>query len=456
MQLSAPLARVDEVTAARRNLDSIAVALLVALGLGNLLHPFDAGWLLTGDALYPIQLLQTPALEYRPPAPNRLFPDVAVHALVRLFTDDLLTQKIVAGSLLLLLVSLAVSMTKGREALLTVLAITCACGFGCLDSAAHYSLPLLVVLFEIARRPALRLAVLFVAVFSDPMALLPLTILYLREGQGPSRAEVLAILAAFVLNTLYSEFSVSAIHVVLLVPAWTAGFWFARRLGLLDPACIAACAALVAASWAGIIPPRYGLPVAASIAVLFFETRLCAWEIRAVLWPAAIVGLFLATVDTARAQRLTADFDCLSATLVERGIDAVAADHWTAKPLAFAAAAAGRPLHITQVSFDDGRYHPWLAPYSAYGPPTVWAVGNRDTCAVITGEQRYCGQGTTAPVVSKEPVCGIFDLYRYATPLPLVAEPRPTGKLAGIRRNIGLYVEKTLAAVRRYAGKPAG
>ena len=456
MEASTHLVPAHRFRLALGGLDMVAIGLLAVLGLGGLVHHYDAGWLLSGDALYPIQMLETPALEYRPPTPNRLFPDIMVHALVQLFATDFLTQKIVAGSILLLLVSVAVSITKGKEATLATLAITCACGFGCFDSTSHYSLPISIVLFQAVRRADLRLAVLFVIVFSDPMVLLPLSILALREERMPTQAEWLVTGAAFLLTTLYSEFSLSAVHVILLFPAWTAGFWFARRLGLLGPACIAVCGVLVLASWVGIIPARYSLPVTASIALLFFETRLQAPDIRAFLWPAAIVALFLATLDTTRAQRLTADFDCLGATLASRGIEAVAADHWTAKPLALSDAAAGRTTRITQISFDDGRYHPWMSPHSSYGPATVWAVGNRDTCAVITPEARYCGQANTAPVVSKEPVCGIFDLYRYAVPLPLVPEPRPAGKWAAIDRNFMLYVDKALAPLqRRLPGRTA-
>ena len=445
MELSVPFAPSRRVAPLVGGRDAIALILLAALAIGGLMRPFDIGWLISGDALYPLDLLRTPFLEYRSPPPNRLFPDIGVHAIVRLFASDPLTQKIAAGSILLVLVSLAVSATKGRNALLVALAITCSAGFGALDSASHFSLPLLLVLFQATRRPGLRLLVLFVGVFSDAMLLLPLAILYLREERSPSLAEWLAMSAAFVLSQLYAELGVSSVHVVLLVPAWVAGFWLARRMGLIDIASIGAAAALILAAWLGIVPPRYGLPVAASIALLFFDTAWRMPDWRAIAWPAAVVALFFATFDVSRAKRLEADFDCLGATLAARGIDVVAADHWSAKPLAFADLAAGRTTQITQIGFDDGRYHPWMAAHSAYGPSTVWAVRNRDTCAVITTDSRYCGQATTAPVVSREPVCRIFDLYRYATPLPLVAEPRPDGKWAAIRRNVMVYVDKAAA-----------
>jgi hypothetical protein len=286
--------------------------------------------------------------------------------------------------------------------------------------------------------------------------LIPLMVLLL-DPAGASRFKTRAVIAAvaFGAAALYADFGVSVVQLAVILPLWAAVLLVAQRYGLREALLLAITVALIAGAVAGLVPGRYALPVAAALIVVLAPdvTRAFNWRYAAV--PAALTVIFLATVDTSRAREITSDFDCLAATLAERGITNVAAEHWTAKPLYFAARQRGSALTITQTDFAEGDNQPWMAPYSFFGAPTKWAVRSDEACRRVNDDPVACGQQSLAPVESQEDICRAFTLYAYEKAVPLRYEPRPVDKLDAIQRQFRAYVEKAAGIVARRLGTAA-
>ena len=426
---------------------ALALVLLAAFNLGR---GFDAYDFVNGDTLYPIQMLDFGLLDYRPPPPNRIFPDVALHWLVQFAASEPMAQKLVVGVVLFGLTALAVGLFQGMLAFTLFAAIFVSNGFGFLVSASHYSLPLTVLIYRFAHGRRAELPLLFLLVFSNPLVLLPLAF-PLTEPAALRRhaARAAIVFAALAANTLYSEFSETFIQILVVFPLWYAAVWTAGRLGVARLVCLSICLLLPVGAALGLLPARYGVAVAASALLLIFPLRRPAFDWRYVAFPAATVAIFFATADWRRSDSMHAAFDCLAGELAGRGIGVVAADHWSSKPLYFAAKARDVPLTITQTDFASNTVHAWMAPHSFYGEPTEWAVRSSDTCTLIDGSATYCGQASAAQVASVEPVCGVFELYRYETPVPANHAGVPSGKWDAIGRNLDRYIG---VAMRRLNG----
>jgi hypothetical protein len=249
--------------------DALLLALLAVLGLTSAMHGFDAAELIRADALYPIQLLDFSPLDFRPPPPNRLFPDVIVHALLA-WTGDPLTQKIVAGLVLFAMTVIAVGLVKGPVVFGAVVVALAAGGFAFVDSACHYTLPLLVLLVQIARpNRTLEGIALALAVFSNMLVLIPLMVLLL-DPAGASRFKTRAAIAAMAFGAaaLYADFGVSVVQLAVILPLWAAVLLVAQRYGLREALLLAITVALIAGAVAGLVPGRYALPVAAALIVV--------------------------------------------------------------------------------------------------------------------------------------------------------------------------------------------
>lgn len=429
----------------------LGVALLALFGLHN---GFDTSVLLSGDALYPVQLLDFALLDFRPPPPNRLFPDVGVHWLLSAVTSDPLTQKIAAGLVLFAATAFLVGLYKGPRVFTIVVLVLIGLGFDFADSASHYTLPLLVLLFQLSSRERIsESVVLFVIVFSNVLVLLPLAVIALDPaGADRLKARTLVAAAGFGAAAIYSDFGLSFVHLAAVMPFWALALLAARRYGLGTALCVAVCLALLLGGALGLVPARYALPVTAAIAVALTPIGPTRFSWRYVAVPAAIAAIFLATMDTGRARQVTAGFDCVAAALAERGISNIAVDHWTAKPLYFAARARGTPLTLTQTDFAEGDSHPWMAPYAFFGAPTPWALRNAESCVLRKNDLTYCGQATLAPPRSREPICGSFELFRYDVAVPLRFEGRPANKLESVTRQLLAYIAKAVAIAERTLG----
>lgn len=442
----------ERLDAARRS--ALWATLLMALTLAllavfNLRQGFDVFTFVNGDSLYPVQMLDFGLLEFRPPPPSRLFPDVALHWLAQPFLSDPLAQKLAVGTALFALMLFFVGTVKGPLALALFAAVLMSNGFEVLVSATHYSLPLTVLLYQFARGRRWETPALFTLTFFNPLILLPLAFLLVEPDRPRAHAErAVAVLAALALNTAYSEFSSTIVQIVALFPFWYAGVWLARRLGLKNLAAVAVCVALPLAALAGLVHARYAVPVAASVLVLMVPTRRAAIDWRALAFPVLAVAVFAATADWRRHDRMQAAYGCLVDELAGRGISVIAAGHWTAKPLYFAAKKAGLPLTITQTDFARNISHPWMAPHAFYGEPTQWAVRDDDTCTMIDPSATYCGQATMAAVAETVPVCGAFELYRYEAAVPERHLARPSGKIEAIGRNLMHYVGVVMSRLK--------
>lgn len=442
----AGLAHVPQAAGLSTLISALTLVLLAAL---NLRHGYDVFTFVNGDNLYPVQMLDFGLLEFRPPPPNRLFPDVFAHWLAQPVLPDPLSQKLAVGVGLFALTLFFVGAFRGPLALALFAAIFVSNGFEVLVSASHYSLPLTVLLYLFARGGRWETPALFALTFFNPMILLPLAFVLVEpERLRAHGVRLAAVLAALALNTAYSEFSMTIVQIVVLFPVWFAGIWAAGRLGLKNLLSAAVCLFLPLAAVAGLVEARYAVPVAASVLVLMFPARGASVDWRGIAFPVLAAGIFAATADWQRHDRMQAAYDCLAEELAGRGIAAIAAGHWTAKPLYFAAKKAGLPLTIAQTDFERDISHPWMAPYDFYGAPAHWSVRDEDTCTVIDPSATYCGQASVANVVETVPVCGAFTLYRYDTAVPAGHLERPSGKVEAIGRNLAHYVGAALARFR--------
>lgn len=438
---------------ARRIADAALIALIAMMGIIGILRGFDASELISADSLYPVQLLDFPLLDFRPPPPNRLFPDVAVHALLQ-WVGGPLEQKLAAGLVLFALTVVTIGVFKGPVVFASVAVLLGAGGSEAVNSATHYTLPLLVLISQMAGRwRAADAIVLFLVAFSNILVLIPLTVLLLDPTASDRlRLRAAAALSGLTAAALYSDLGVAFVQVALVLPAWAVAVLIAQRLGLRDALVLATIVVLVAAALLGFAPSRYAYPVSAALIVAISPVSRPTFDWRFAIVPAAIVALFLATLDTHHARQTMRDFDCVAAALSERGISNVATDHWTAKPLYFAARSRGQSLTITQTDFREGDTHPWMAPYAFFGAPTSWALRSSSACRRVHDDPTYCGQGHIAAVVKQEAICGEFSLYHYDRAVPLTYEAAPRNKIDAIQRQARSYASKAKAIVSRTLG----
>lgn len=438
----------DGLQSARFPATAALVLILALLAVYSLFRGFDAFEFVTGDALYSIHMLDYGILDFRPPPPNRIVPDIALHWLVNPFVDDPYQQKLLVGAIIFVVTSLGVGLSLGPLAFAAFSAIMLSNGLGILVSATHYSLPLTVLLWLATRGTRLELPMLFVLTFSDPLILLPLAfVLVERQELRMHLARAVSIIAALAVNTLYSEFSATIVQIVALFPLWFACVWIARQLGLTRTAMVAICVLLPLASAFGFGTDRYTVPVAASLVLLLFPAQSWRIDWRYAVVPAVAIAIFLVTVDKRRMETVNAGYQCLVGELEARNIDTVAAGHWTAKPLYFAAKQAGIALTVTQTDFARNISHPWMAPRSFYGAPTTYAVRDSDTCTRIDNSDTYCGQAKLASVAEVTPLCGMFELYRYETAVP-ARHASPDGKVEAILHNLNHYIETVATKLR--------
>lgn len=427
----------------------ILAAVLALLAMFNAGNGFDMFDFVNGDALYPVQMIEYGWLDYRPPPPNRLFPDIFAHWLVQPLFPDPLAQKLAVGIALFVLTFALVGLTKGLMATALFAAIYLSNGFEVLVSATHYSLPMTVLLYMFARGGRWELPALFVLTFCNPLILLPLAFVLVGPAALRDHAVRLAVvLAAIALNTAYSEFSATFLQILFGFPVWYAGAWLATRLGLRNAAMAAACVVLPLAAMLDLVFARYAVPVAASILLLLMPDRRGRIDWQAPVFVAGAVAIFFASADWQRHDRVQAAYACVAEELAARDVTAIAVGHWTAKPLHYAARRQGLDLTITQTDFARNATHPWMAPHAFNGVPTHWALRDDDTCTLIDPSATYCGQAGVAPVAGDERLCGMFDLYRYETAVPADHQPAPSGKIEAIGRNLLHYVDVVMARLR--------
>jgi hypothetical protein len=417
--------------------------LLLIVAIRGVLSPYDVAAMMTADATYGIHMLEVPLLEFRPPPPNRLFPDVMLHALIRPLGLDLVSQKIIVGVAIFIVTAWLIGMYKGIGVLVAYLAITTCAGFGFLNSVEHYSLPLTFLLYQLAGRRALRAVLLFVAVFCDLLIVLPL-IVYLFEKAAPAdRRWIVALaIAAMIAAILYAELAAILVPFAAILPVVTFVAWWASRRGVLMSLCAVVGAVLLVVALTG-HHARYSLPMLGVLLLIYTPTTVPRINWRAFAAPVAIVLVFLVTHERRLNNGLDSEMRCLADTLQQQGIDNVAVEYWTARPLHFELVRRGRALTLTVVDFNDGDTDPFMAPYAFYGAPTFWGILNHHTCVNVDSHSKHCAQALVAEVISRQQVCNSFELFRYATPIPPRFEGRPAGKLPSLRRNFLNYVRET-------------
>lgn len=439
---------------ARARFVDLLLVLVVALLAGFSLHRgFDAADMVSSDALYLFQMLDTPLLEYRPPPPNRLFPDVAVHALIMPFGGDLLHQKIVAGILLFTLSAMFIGLYKGQIAFALYIAMTVSCGFGFLNSGYHYSLPLTLLLYQLARRTRLDGVVLFLVVFSDVLLLMPMAMMFVRREERRDAPRTLAmVLAAVVAGVVYSEFSEAIADFAIVLPFFCGIVAIAYRIGQLKALIVACCALMPLGAMFGLIPARYALPVSTTMLLLLFETRRPSFDWRYLAVPAIVTTIAVMTIDRGRYDRLDTAYTCLVNEIAQRGISTVAVEYWTARPLFYKATQVGTPLTITQMDFAENDSDAFMAPYSFYGKPTQWSVKNLDTCRTDDKGPKYCNQSAVEPLTRHQSVCGMFELYQYRDTVPKQYYPPPASKTESILRHLHIYVQKAGQRLQTFLG----
>ncbi len=432
-----------------RTTDVGLLAILSLYVLIGITDGYDAALLVSGDALFPVQFWDFPSLEFRPPPSSNLFPDLLLHGLVQVLVSDPVGQKIIVGIIIFSASAFAIGGYFGAAALIYFLALYAVSGFGFVDSTAHFSLPIMLVLHRLSRDRWFELPALFLIVFSDLLILFPIALLVvLEKPRAPLLRSVAVAAAAAACNILYSEFSVAAVQFAVAFPAFVAAALVARRLGVLRLFSIGLCVALPLIAVLEIAPARYAVPVAAAILLTLLPLRSFIFDWRNLVAPILIAMIFATTLDWERFDRVQNGYDCLADTLSARGIGVVAADHWSAKPLYMSAREGAIPLTITQMDFGEGDIHPWMAPYAFYGAPARHAVRDNDRCAIIGNDAKYCAQDRPAPVDAVERLCGNFELFSYASAIPATAETAPANKAEAIGRNLSAYLKKALSRWR--------
>lgn len=430
--------------------DLVLIGTLAILTVFSLHRGFDAAAMLTSDASYLFQMLETPLLEYRPPPPNRVFPDLLVHALIYPFGADMLQQKIIAGAIIFAITALMVGIFRGRMAFALYVTITVSCGFAFLNTGYHYSLPLTLLLYQLVRRTRADVPMLFLIVFSDVLVLMPLAMLFIqRQEREDLRRTLLVSFLAVIASVWYSEFSEAIADFAVALPIFCVATLVAYRLGMLRLFIVACCVAFPLGSIVGVVPARYGLPVASTMLLLLFDTRKPQFDWRYLAVPAAAVAVFLLTIDRTHHDQLQGDYRCLVEELARRQVDNVAVEYWTARPLYYAARQHGVPLTITQTDFLENDSDAFMAPYAFYGAPTQWAVKNLDTCRTYQTGPKSCNQAGAGKVTDHEAMCGVFELFHYEQPIPLHYSPPPGSKSESIRHHLHTYVGKAITRLQK-------
>lgn len=425
---------------------------LAGLALYASAAPFDITHFVSGDALYPVHLSDYNPARYRPPPSNNFFPDIIVHFFVQLFTGTPLIEKLIAGGLIFTATAALVGYCFGQKAFYLVVLLFAGFGFQFLDTTAHYSLPLIFALILLGINTPYRIVFIALGVFSDLLILLPAAFLYARNRPKNFGGKTLMVIAAAAaLNVLYSEFSAEALKFAAVFPAFCIALYAAKRLGLLVHLGWAITAALPVGAMLGLLDARYAVPVAACFALQLLGRQDPQFKASYLAVPLGMITIFVLTFDAGRYTRFETAYDCLMRELQNRNITAVAAGHWTSKPLYFAAQRSGQPLTITQVDFHDSDVHSWMAPHAFHGNPTRIAVKNLIACKRVHQNPTYCGHATAgdAKPVKTEKICAAFELVTYQNPVPRFHRAAPKNKAEAILRNLADYRSKFSALAAR-------
>lgn len=419
------------------------VLILIALGVYSIFNGFDLSRFVTADALYPVQMLDFSLLSYRPPPSNNLFPDVALHAIVNIFTTDALVQKLIVGWILLALTVICIGITRGATAALVVGGMLFLVGFGAVDSTSHYTLPLMVLAFQLTRHRGLQNIVLLLIVFSDLLVLLPLSVLVLKNGGEDRLLERLAIIVlAGTANVLHSEFSPVLPKLVVAVGVIWTGALIARFFKLERVMSFGVIAALAVVCALGLLEVRYAVPVAASFALILFEKQSNTFNWRYIAIPAVALGIFTFTADPSRLNAFTAQFDCLLDELAEQKIETITTDHWVSKPLYFAAKAKGQKLHIVQIDYEDRAQSDWMAPLSFLKGQSLYGVKSHTMCDDLSLAAPFCIQEEFAEVASSQLLCDGLEFFTYNQIVPNNKTTVPGNKFEAIGYNLNNYLGK--------------
>jgi hypothetical protein len=293
---------------------------------------------------------------------------------------------------------------------------------------------------------------LFVAVFSDLLIVLPLIVYFFERADRADRPWMAGVtIVAMIVAVLYSEFAAILVPFSLLLPIAAVTAWWASRRGWLLPLCLLVGVLLMAIALTG-HHARYSQPMLAVLVLVYAPKVTPHIDWRAAVAPLAIVGMFFLTFQRTLHYELDAEMRCLIDTLSRRGIINVAVEYWTARPLHFEALRLGVPMTLTVTDFNDGDTDPFMAPYYFYGAPTYWGIRNHHTCDNVDSHSKHCAQEYVATVVSREAICGNFELYRYASPIPPLFDGRPAGKLESLQRNLRIYVREARERVSSVVG----
>ncbi|MEM6712231.1 MAG: hypothetical protein AAF590_08105 [Pseudomonadota bacterium] len=429
----------------------ITLAVVVILGLTLVIafaHPIDLQHFINGDSLYPIQMTHFSLLDYRPPPPNRIVPDVAVHWLISPLVADPLLAKLIAGSLLFVMTLAAVAVFKPVLVFLLAAALFAWPGFTGLNSATHFTLPLVILLVQLATKNAqLDAAAFTVAAFSNILAALPLALL-LFDGRHPDRTigRAAAIMLGIGLAALYSDFGEAFFELAVALPMWVAAFAVARKMGISMAFALSVAVLLLVATMLDLLPARYTIPVSVAMLIVLTPVARPSFNWMRLLMPFAMVGTMLSTANADVARQIQEDFNTLLEELDQRDIRVIATDHWTAKPLYFAALANDFNLTLTQTNFATNTSHPWMAPYIFAGLPTRWALRSSHSCdGPAHGQAIYCAQDSAGDVLGRTDLPGGFTLFEYREPVPHVHWPAPASKSQAIRRQLQDYAHKAFA-----------
>jgi hypothetical protein len=300
-----------------------------------------------------------------------------------------------------------------------------------------------------------RLAVLAIGVFSEPLLLIPFAFVAWTLEPRERNAALAVGAVMLVLATIHSEFSVELSKFYVAIVPFYISVAIARRMGLEKAYAAVLILFFLELAAVDMLPTRYSVPVSTSLLFCLLPVRRLPGTIfgrafAAAAPLAAIVAIFLLTLDRSAYASQEADLDCMLGALHNRGIETVAVDHWTAKPLDVAAHRSGRPITITQTDFEDEDVHMWLAPLAFFGKPTPYALRNAEVCLRESGNPKYCNQDHLgkARIVSTEPLCGRFTLYRYDGTVPENYRPRPDGKLQSAALHLVEYLDKVLGTAR--------
>ncbi|MBU1174403.1 MAG: hypothetical protein KKH72_03290 [Alphaproteobacteria bacterium] len=429
--------------------DAAIVLVIIALLTFSLMHGFDLSLLTNGDVLYPVHVQYFPLFDYQAPPSSGWFPDVLVHLAIAPLFPEPLAQKIVAGWILFIASVVAVGAFKNRAVAWLMIAIFTITGFGFVDSTSHYTLPVMILMVQLARPRWLKALVILLVVSSDILILLPLSVMLLERGEERYLPErLLAVALGVGWEAVYGEVWQADIELAAALVLFLAPVVIARKLGFSRLLCWGVAAALIAISVLGLAghfsPARYTLPVAAAFVMLLAPTRRPRFNWRLLAVPAAMLAVFSASADDHQQLAFAREYDCLLDVLEARDIHTIAADHWTAKPIFFAAKARDYPLTITQVDFERNINFNGLAPYENFGLPTRYAFRSNKMCGFIEPGTfaMHCERDRIGEVVARELLCESAELFTYAEAIPRTYVTPPSGKLEALQRRFDKAVVK--------------